>query len=355
MDKDLKNRTLEELNQLVETFGEKTYLARYIFSFIHARGATDIAAVTALSKAFRRRLAEAGFYISQLSVLQQHTGADGTEKYVFAAADGVRLESVLLPTGRRVALCVSSQAGCRMGCRFCATGRLKFQRSLTAAEIVDQVYLVSSRYGRVGNIVYMGMGEPMDNFDEVLRSVRILMAPQGLNIGARHITISTCGVPEAIARLADCQLQVRLAVSLNAATDAIRRRIMPAAARWPLSRLMAALKDYQKKTGRRVTIEYCPISNVNDSPEQALALARLVAPLKANVNLIEFNPHPGCEFAASDRRQVEVFARLLRQNGLSTVIRYRRGRDIKAACGQLGASQLASGSGAKAQKLQPPR
>jgi 23S rRNA (adenine2503-C2)-methyltransferase len=231
-----------------------------------------------------------------------------------------------------------------MACRFCATGRLGFARSLNAGAIIEQVYQAATRCGKIHNVVYMGMGEPFDNTAAVLDSIRILNHPLGLGLGQRHITLSTCGLPEAIRQFAQLRWQVRLAVSLHAPDEALRRRLMPVAGKVPLTELLDAVRDYQRITRRRVTFEYCLMRDVNDSPAQARATADLLQGLNAAVNLIEFNPYPGCAYKPSDRDGMQRFRDVLRRARIETVIRYRRGRSIKAACGQLGAAWLSDGT-----------
>ncbi len=302
MDKDLKNQAFDQLEQLVADFGGKQFLARYLFSFIHAHHTSHIDHITPLPKEFRRRLTGQGYFISQLETIEKFVDPDGTVKFLFAGADGARFESVLLTDAgqkQRKTLCISCQAGCRMACTLCATGRLQFQRNLTAAEIADQVYQAAETVEKINNVVYMGMGEPFDNYDEVIRSARILNHHAGANIGQRHITISTCGIPQAIERFADEALQVRLAVSLHAAADRKRQRIMSIAAKYPLHELISAIKTYQQKTARRVSFEYCMIKNVNDSPADAEAVISLLKGINAAVNLIEYNPNEGCNFHAA--------------------------------------------------------
>lgn len=343
MDKDLKNKTVGQLEDLIEQLGHKKYLARYIFSFIHAKDAAKIDDITPLPKALRLQLKEMGFHISRLATVETFTDPDGTVKFLFETSDGVRFESVLLVDGadrQRRTLCISCQAGCRMACRFCATAHLKFRRNLTAGEIADQVNLASRHFGRISNVVYMGMGEPFDNYDEVIRSVHILNDRNGKCIGQRHITISTCGIIEGIDRFAEEGLQVRLAISLHAATDNVRAKVMAIARKYPLDALMESIRRYQQKTNRRVTFEYCMIAGLNDSTDDARAIASLIKPLKASVNLIEYNPHPKCRFQASGKDKIEAFRDILTQAGFETVVRYKRGRQIKAACGQLGATWL---------------
>lgn len=339
-DKDLKNKSYNDLLELTQQYGQKNFCASYIFSFVHQKDAAQIDDITPLSKTFRQELKDAGFHISHIRLSERHNDPDGTIKFVFDLNDGARIESVLLKDADRKTLCISTQAGCRMGCKFCATGHLAFQRNLTAAEIVDQVYLAEQRCGTIHNIVYMGMGEPLDNFDNVTRSVEILNDPRGRNIGIRHITASTCGLCEQIRQLAMLPIQPRLAVSLHAPDDAIRSKIMRMAKKYPLDNLMAALKNYQSVTNKRITIEYCMIDGINDKTEQAKMLVKLLKPLKVNVNLIELNSFAGCPYKASGDEQIQRFSKILTNAGIETIIRFKRGRSIKAACGQLGATWL---------------
>jgi 23S rRNA (adenine2503-C2)-methyltransferase len=340
VDKDLKNKTLGELEDIVESFGQKKYLAKYIFTFIHCKGAVDISDISPLSKAFRAELSKQGFYISHLKTVQMLADAEGTKKYLFELNDGKRIETVLLADGNRKTLCVSTQAGCSMECAFCATAKLKFQRNLTAAEIVDQVNVIEGESGRINNIVYMGMGEPMQNYGAVLKSVRILQAPEGKNIGIRHLTISTCGDAEGIRKLAKEEIHPRLAISLNAPTDVLRSKIMAINKKYSIAALFSAVKDYQMKTKERVTFEYVLIKGLNDSRLHVQILAKLVRQIKCNVNLIEYNPYPHCLFAASDREAIKRFTQVLEKAGIETTIRFKKGRKINAACGQLGADLI---------------
>lgn len=340
MSKDLKDKTLGELEQLVADLGQKKYLAGYIFHFIHVEDAAEISQVTPLSKPFREQLVKEGYHISRLAALDKLTDKDGTMKYVFAAGHSDRVEAVLLPEGVRRTLCVSTQVGCAMGCLFCATAKIEFRRNLTAGQIVDQVNIVQSDAGRISNVVYMGMGEPLANYAAVVRSVGILNHPKGKNIGIRHITVSTCGLAPAIKKLAGEEVCPRLAVSLNAPTDALRAKLMPINAKYPLADLLAAVRFYQSRTRQRVTFEYVMIQDVNDSTAQAGMLARLLDGLACNVNLIEHNPYPECEFAGSDSTRIRRFASVLEAAGMETTVRFRMGRGIQAACGQLGASWL---------------
>jgi 23S rRNA (adenine2503-C2)-methyltransferase len=348
MNRDLKDKTLEELEKAVVGLGQKKYLAGYLFKFIHTQNGREIAALSTLSKAFRTQLMERGYFISQLKIIDVLTDPDGSAKYLFELADGERIEAVLLPEEERRTLCVSTQVGCPMGCAFCATGRIQFRRNLTAGEIVDQVNTVCSvpvraseetphgvTTNRITNIVYMGMGEPLLNYDAVLKSIRILNHSAGKNIGIRHITISTSGIVPGIRQLADEEIRPRLAISLNAPTDALRSRLMPVANKYPLAELLQAVRFYQETTGQRVTFEYVLIDKVNDSVTHARMLVKLLRGLMYNVNLIEHNPFSGCEFTGSSRERIQRFASVLKEAGVETTIRFRMGRRIKAACGQL--------------------
>jgi len=348
MNKDLKGKTLEELEKVVVGLGQKgppnathrvwepkRYLAGYLFRFIHVQNGREISAISTLSKAFRTQLIEQGYFISQLKIVETLTDPDGSAKYLFELGDGERIETVLLPEDERKTLCVSTQVGCPMGCAFCATGRIPFRRNLTAGEIVDQVNTVEEQAGRITNIVYMGMGEPLLNYDAVLTSIRILNHSAGKNVGIRHITISTCGIAPAIRQLAQEEIQPRLAISLSAPTDSLRSKLMPVSHQYPLAELLEAVRFYQAETGQRVTFEYVLIDKVNDSVTHARLLVKLLRGLMYNVNLIEHNPFSGCEFTASGRDRIQRFASALKEAGVETTIRFRMGRRIKAACGQL--------------------
>jgi 23S rRNA (adenine2503-C2)-methyltransferase len=341
MSTDLKDMTLGELEWLVVELGGKKYLAGYIFHFIHVEDAVEISQITPLSKAFRDQLMEQGYYISRLALLNKLTDKDGTTKYVFSVGDGERIETVLLPDEPRRTLCVSTQVGCAMGCRFCATARIPFQQNLTAAQIVDQVNIAQSDAGRISNVVYMGMGEPLANYAAVVKSLGILNHSNGKNIGIRHITVSTCGLAPAIKKLAGEEMHPRLAISLNAPTDALRTKLMPINAKYSIADLMAAVRFYQSRTRQRVTFEYVMINAMNDSTTQAKMLVKLLKGLACNVNLIEHNPYPGGEFAGSDGGHIKRFASVLEAADIETTVRFRMGRGIQAACGQLGASRLA--------------
>lgn len=227
MDKDLKNKTLHELEMLCGTLGQQKFHAHYLFGFIHEKGARNLEQITTISKQFRQLFSEQGYYIGSINPGKRLVDKDGTIKYCFDLHDGNRVESVLLSDVKRKTLCISTQVGCPMGCVFCATAKIGFKRNLTASEIVDQVYRAKEDGQHITNVVYMGMGEPFNNYDEVLKSVRILNNAEGINLGIRHITISTCGIVDGISRLAKEEITPRLAISLNAPTDSIRTKLMP--------------------------------------------------------------------------------------------------------------------------------
>ena len=344
MNKDLKEKTLRELEHIAESLGGKKYLAGYIFHFIHTKDPEEISEITTLSKAFREQLAGQGYYISRLSVLNKLTDKDGTTKYAFGLGDEGRIETVLLLDGKRRTLCVSTQIGCAMDCKFCATAKLKFRRNLTAAEIVDQVNAVQKDAGRISNVVYMGMGEPLANYQAVVKSLGILNHPKGKNIGIRHITVSTCGLTPAIRKLASEDVRPRLAISLNAPTDELRTKLMPINAKYPIAELFKAVRFYQGRTRQRVTFEYVLIKSLNDSTGHATMLVKLLKGLACNVNLIEHNPFPTCKYAGTGSARIREFAAVMDEAGIETTTRFRMGRNIKAACGQLGADWLSGKS-----------
>lgn len=340
MDHNLANYVNDELKTLVEGLGGKGFQGEYVFSFIHKKGVRDINDITTLGKDFRAGLAAEGFYIGVPEVVDVFDDGKGTVKLLFEAGDGVRFEAVVMDDEGRKTLCVSCQAGCRMGCRFCATAGLGFRRDLSAGEIAGQLSAAGQRFGKISNVVYMGMGEPFDNFENVIKSIEIIRDPKGAGLGQRHITVSTCGIPEMIERFGRAGGQVRLAVSLHAVSDEVREKIMPSAKSYSVGGIMAALKSYEGQTGRRVTIEYCMLAGVNDSPRQGWELARLLKGVKCNINLIEFNAFEGCKFRPSSAAVIRAFRDVLAGEGFETAIRYKRGAEINAACGQLGADRL---------------
>lgn len=339
MTTDLKDKTLQEIEHIITELGGQKYLAKYIFSFIHAQGISDIKKITPMSKAFRQKLSDSSYFISDLKTADKLIDPDGTVKYLFELGDGNRIETVLLPSRTRRTICISTQVGCAINCLFCATGKIKLKRNLTAAEIVDQLNTIEKDSDKkITNVVYMGMGEPLNNYEAVIKAVRILNDPNGKNIGARHQTISTCGHADGIRKLSDENIRPRLAISLNACSDTIRDKIMPINTRYRLSKLLQAVKSYQAQTKMRVTFEYVLIKGLNDNTSDAKTLTKLLKGIMCNINLIEYNSHPGCDLKASDRQTMQKFADILAKADFETSIRYKMGRKIKAACGQLGAT-----------------
>ena len=337
MDLDLKNKSIGELQKILTDMGERPFQAKNLFSAIHAQSKVLLDEVTTLSKPFRERLKEQKFYISALVPVKKLTDDDGTIKYLFELEDKLRIEAVLLDDDGRLTACISSQVGCKMECAFCATGKLRFQRNLNAAEIVSQVYALEKDAGKpLSNIVYMGMGEPLDNYTEVMKSVRMLNDVLGKNIGARHITISTCGLVPGIQKLAEEKIQIRLAVSIHAHIDKLRDELMPINIRYDLGAVMKAMREYQHKTGRRITIEYILLHELNDTREHARGLMNMLSGLKCHINLIEYNPYNGSKYRAPSHKVMKDFQWVLEDRGFETTMRFRRGQAIKAACGQLG-------------------
>jgi 23S rRNA (adenine2503-C2)-methyltransferase len=334
----IKGLYRDELLRLVEP----AYRAEQILQWVYAKQAESFGAMTNLPAELRAALAEK-FALNAVRGLRTRHATDTTEKFLFQLHDGALIETVLIPatpglsgTDERQTLCVSAQVGCAFGCRFCASGLAGFKRNLSAAEIVDQVWHAQKlAKQRVDNIVVMGMGEPLANYDNVLRALRILNAPWALGIGARKMTLSTAGLVPGIRRLAEEPMQVRLAVSLHGATDEVRDKIMPVNRTFPLKELAAACEHYAKVKGRMLTLEFILIEGVNDSLEQAHKLAALARRVHAKVNLIPYNPVEGLPWRRPGRDRCKVFQHVLREAGISATLRIEKGADIAAACGQL--------------------
>ena len=339
--KDLKSMTLEELTAEVIAAGEKAFRAKQLYQWMHEKLAADFDEMTNLPKSFREKLAADYIWTSLETVDVRISGVDGTRKYLFCLEDGNVIESVLMRYKHGNSVCVSSQAGCRMGCRFCASTLNGLARNLRASEILEQVYRIQRDTGeRVSNVVVMGSGEPMDNYENVVRFIRLLSAPEGLNISQRNITVSTCGLVPQIYRLAEEGLQITLALSLHAPSDEVRRELMPIANRYPLREVLDACGNYYEKTGRRLTFEYSLVKGVNDNLEEAKALARLIVGYHGHVNLIPVNPIKERDYVQSNREAVEAFKNYLERQGINVTVRREMGRDIGGACGQLRKSYM---------------
>jgi 23S rRNA (adenine2503-C2)-methyltransferase len=335
--RDLLDLTHDELRGVVAELGEKRFRADQIFQWLHARGARSWDEMTDLPLALRQKLAGAA-RLGSLALGDVQTSSDGTRKLRITVADGRAIESVLIPDGDKLTQCISSQVGCALDCRFCATATLGFGRNLTAGEIVEQVYLGRRLAGRrITNLVYMGMGEPLHNYQHVVRSLRILTHDLGANFSNRRITVSTAGLVGGIEKLGREDVRPNLAISLNATTDAVRDEIMPINKKWNLDKLLAAIRAYPLERRRRVTFEYVLLAGVNDTDEDAARLARLLRGFPCKVNLIPWNPHALAPYGRPSAEAIERFQNLVKKHGLPAYLRTPRGDDIDAACGQLAA------------------
>ena len=332
---DLKDFEYDELTEYLLSIGEKKFRAEQIFSWLH-RGAESYEEMTNLSKATREKLQQET-YVSTLKIREKYISKlDGTVKYLFELPDGNCIESVIMRYHHGITICISSQVGCRMGCRFCASTIGGLYRSLTAGEILNQVIFAQKDIGeRISNIVIMGIGEPLDNYDNIIKFLHNVNHEKGLNIGYRHITLSTCGVVPKIYDLAEENLPITLTISLHAPNDEIRDTIMPVNHKYKIDELMEACKKYYEKTGRRISFEYSLIHGVNDSAENAAELARLIKGMGAHVNLIPVNKVEERNFEKGSKAEINAFREKLEKMGINATIRRELGSDISASCGQL--------------------
>jgi 23S rRNA (adenine2503-C2)-methyltransferase len=334
---DLKDLDLEEMNEWIERQGLEAYRSQQIRRWLFSRQAESFQGMTDLSNQLRSFLAS-WCDISQLKMVKTESSRDGTRKYLFELEDGNRIESVLIPERGHYTACISSQVGCAMGCAFCLTAKQGFIRNLKSSEIVNQVIQIRKSMQepeKLTNIVFMGMGEPLANFQAVKKAVRNIISQDALNFSHRRVTLSTCGLIPEIKRLGR-ELPINLAISLNAADDATRNLLMPINRTYPLGRLMEALKVYPLPRGRRITFEYILLRDTNDRRTDARRLAGLLQDIRAKINLIPFNSYTGSAFWPPDRRRVLEFQRELIGKHLTATIRDSKGSDISAACGQLG-------------------
>lgn len=333
---DIKSLTLDELKGVLSGMGEKPFRAGQIYQWMHEKLAVSIDEMTNLSKQLREKLKENCTFTALDPVDVRISELDGTKKYLFQLEDGNVIESVLMRYHHGNSVCISSQVGCRMGCRFCASTLDGLERNLAPSEMLDQVYRIQRDTGeRVSNVVVMGSGEPLDNYDNLIRFIRLLTGEGGLNISQRNVTVSTCGIVPGIRRLAEENLQITLALSLHAPDDGVRKTLMPVANRYGLSQVLDACRYYFEKTGRRLTFEYSLVRGVNDNPREARALAMLLKDERGHVNLIPVNPIKEREYTASGGPAVQAFKKLLEKNGINVTVRREMGRDIDGACGQL--------------------
>ena len=342
---DLIGLSREDLLAEMEAMGEKPFRVKQIWHWLYNKGVTDFSKMSTLAKPLQARLAEK-YLISRPQVITEKNSTDGTRKWLLRFADGKEVETIYIPEEDRGAVCLSTQVGCQMGCRFCHTGTQGFQRNLTAGEIVGQFLAARDSYGEwptpvdetryLSNIVVMGMGEPLNNYDELVKAMRIIMDGEGLAISKRRITVSTSGIADKIPNLAK-DLGVRLAISLHAPNDTIRNQIMPINRKYPLAVLINACKEYQRLCEHRqyITMEYVMLKGINDSPENARELIQLVKGLEVKFNLIPFNPWERCVFEPSSNNTIHKFAKILEDAYFAAPIRQSRGQDIMAACGQL--------------------
>lgn len=333
---DIKSMTLTELKKELEQAGEKSFRAAQLYDWMHCKLAAGYDEMTNLPLALRSKLKENYPYTSLLPIEVQESRLDGTKKFLFGLADGNVVESVWMKYKHGNSVCISSQVGCKMGCRFCASTLDGWERNLLPSEMLDQIYTISRLTGeRVSNVVVMGTGEPMDNYDNLLTFIRILTEEHGLHISQRNITVSTCGIVPKMKELAEEKLQITLALSLHATTDEKRRKLMPIANTWHLDELMEACAYYFEKTGRRITFEYSLVGGVNDSLEDAAQLSALAGRLNAHVNLIPVNPIKERDYRQSGQSEILAFKNKLEKNKINVTIRREMGRDIDGACGQL--------------------
>jgi len=334
----LKDLSLRDLEAFIVSLGEKPFRAIQVARWLYGKGVRSLEEMTNLSRPFRQKLEEAA-WISSLDPAEVHSSEDGTRKFRFILADGEAVESVLLPERDHLTLCLSSQVGCPLGCRFCLTGKRGWVRNLKPSEIIDQVIGVRSTLppgDKLTNLVLMGMGEPLLNYQNVLQALDVLRSPLGLQFSNRRITLSTAGIIPEMVELLSRRNFVKLAISLNATTDEQRSSLMPINRKYPLKSLLSACREVPLPNRERITFEYVLIREVNDSPEDAKRLTHLLKGIRAKVNLIAFNEYPGSSFRRPSEEGVQNFREILMAKGFTAMLRQSKGSDILAACGQLG-------------------
>ena len=340
-DRHIKNYSPDSLAPILADMGFEKFRLDQILSWLYNKGVTSWEDMRNVGKSQRKALAQR-FELGILTPESVQKSKDGTRKYLFKLDDSSKVESVLIPDGKRKTLCISSQVGCALGCKFCHTGTMGLKRNLEQWEIIEQILAVTRERPASQaptNVVLMGMGEPLMNYDNVVGAVELMVLDRGMAFSHRHITLSTAGIPKMIDRLAEDEVPLSIAISLNAADDELRSRIMPVNVKYPLSEVLAAIERYPFSNRRRVTFEYIMFRGVNDDELNARKLANRVKRFPCKINLIPFNGFPGCEFEASDPEAVEKFAAVLRDKHLSVFVRKSRGADIMAACCQLAAKE----------------
>lgn len=338
---DIKSLNLEEVKAAVAALGEKAFRAKQLYQWMHEKLAEGFEEMTNLPKGFRERLEEAYAYTCLEVVERRKSAVDGTEKYLFRLADGNVIESVLMRYHHGNSVCISSQVGCRMGCRFCASTIGGLTRCLQPSEMLDQVYRIQKITGeRVSHLVVMGTGEPLDNYDNLLKFLELLTDENGLHISQRNVTVSTCGLVERMRQLADQKLQITLALSLHASSQEKRKELMPIAYKYELEDVLEACRYYFAQTGRRITFEYSLVGGVNDTEADARRLTALISDMNCHVNLIPVNPIEERSYTQPTKAVCEAFKNKLEKNRINVTIRREMGRDINGACGQLRKSYI---------------
>lgn len=333
---DMKSLTFEELKAALIDMGEKPFRAAQVYQWMHQKLAGSFDEMTNISAELKGKLAERFTYTCLTPVQVQESKLDGTKKFLFRLADDNVVESVYMRYHHGISVCISSQVGCRMGCRFCASTLDGLERNLAPSEMLDQIYAISRYTGeRVSNVVVMGTGEPLDNYDNLVIFLKLLNDERGLHISQRNITVSTCGIVPNMRRLADEKLQITLALSLHATTDEKRKRLMPIANRYSLSEVLAACAYYFEQTGRRITFEYSLVGGVNDTDQDAAELSEIASGLCCHVNLIPVNPIKERDYVQSGKARIAAFREKLERNKVTVTVRREMGRDIDGACGQL--------------------
>ena len=333
---------LEELEKILDNWGQPRFHAGQIFSWIYKKGVTDFDAMSDLSGELRGLLKD-NFRLFPLRLVETLKSKDATEKLAFELQDGSSIETVSIPAQKRVTACLSTQVGCKFGCLFCASGALGFKRDLTPAEIIGQIVHLNnnSQKGKITHVVFMGIGEPLDNYDNLMKAIRIINSPQGLNIGARRITVSTCGIIPAIKRLAAEGLQIELSVSLHAPDDKTRAALMPVNKVYPLKDLIDACREYIKQTNRQITFEYILLKDINSNLPKAIKLSKILRGLNCKVNLISSNYVEERKIQLPARGEIILFRDCLLRHNINVTLRRPRGNDIDAACGQLRLRRMA--------------
>ena len=333
--KNIKDYNLDKLKEEMISIGEKSYRAEQIFKWIYVENVKNFNEMTNLSLELREKLTE-NYTLGIYKIIKKQESSDGTKKYLFDVLDGNAIETVLMQYKHGYSICVSSQVGCKMGCKFCASTGIAFIRSLTSGEIAEQILAVERDTGiKISNVVFMGIGEPLDNFENVIKAIKTINNPKGLNIGARHISISTCGLVPKIYEIADMDLQCTLSISLHATTNEKRSKMMPINNKYNIEELMKACKYYIEKTNKRISFEYALAKDNNDNLDDAKALVKLLKGILCHVNLIPINKIENGQFDTSTNENVIKFRDYLNERGIVATIRRELGDDIEAACGQL--------------------